>query len=347
MMAFLYRRRKKLSLDGTVPGIVYNRHHGGHRPASAPIDNPAPSPSQDYMSSHPDEYDPHPGEAVFFEPDYSPYQADLPHRGAGGLHSPAHGFGSPCEHGGPPSDDELAFWPLSHQLPPDAIPIDHDVEFDGPIGPTINEPSKDHLTIAEIWDQVLDRPTYESLLMTDESFNQAMREVADPADAFDSVPIDSDEMVDDVMANQELPGALDEIPIDGDVLPEGFMGYPVPELMEELGSHAEMLLEPGVEAESGFDAPENLDGSAMDPLDYETGAMAPGSLEQIVDQLDPEGTFPDPGQPDPMMQEQMYEERMMDPYGMMPFSGPMGLPMGPMDPYGPMPPGLGPMGPGM
>ena len=277
------RRQKQSSL----PGIAYNRHHGGHRPASAPIDNPAPSPFLDYMSSPPDGYEPHPGEAIFFEPDYAPYQADLPHLATDELHFPA-----------------PAFQPAPGQV------------------------------------------EYDDLLMTPEAFERAMGDVPYPPDAVDPVPFDNDVMAEDILMGEDVPGAPDRILIEDGVVPDEFMGESIAGV-EELDADVEMLVGPDVETEPDYDAPENLDGSAMDLLDYDAGAMAPGSLEQIVDQRVPEGPFPDPMQPDPLMQEQMYDEQMMDPYGMMPCPGPMGLPTGSMDPYGPMPPGLGPMGPGM
>ena len=274
MMAFQYRRRKKLSLDGTVPGIVYNRHHGGHRPASFPIDNLARGPApQDYMCFHPDGYEPHPGEAIFFEPDYAPYQADLPHLAPDELHFPAPAF----------------------QPEPDQV-------------------------------------EYDDLLMTDEMLDQVLGEVPYPPDAVDPVPFDNDVMAEDILMGEDVSGAPDQILIEDGVAPDELMGEPMAE--EELDADAEMLLGPDVEAEPSFDVPENLD-----PLDHDAGAMTPGGLEQIVDELAPP-------EPDPML-EHMYNEMLMDPYGMMPFPGPMGLPMGPMDPYGPMPPGPGPMGPGM
>jgi len=134
-MRFSDRRRKQSSLDGTVPGIVYNRHRGGHRPASFPIDNLARDHApQDYMSSHPDEYDPHPGEAIFFELDYSPYHPEPLQAAPDDIHGPVPAFQpepDQVEYDDLFMTDEMLDQALGEvPYPPDALeptPFDNDV----------------------------------------------------------------------------------------------------------------------------------------------------------------------------------------------------------------------------
>lgn len=62
-----YRSRKKLSLDGSVPGIEYSRYHGGYN--RNPFENQwqAGSPQPQQM------YDPDPGQMELFDPAYNGY----------------------------------------------------------------------------------------------------------------------------------------------------------------------------------------------------------------------------------------------------------------------------------
>lgn len=75
----LYRKRKQLPLAGSVAAIQYNRYRAGLSrvfPDQVYIPGNVTAPPRDYMSFHPDEYEPHPGEAIFPEPSYTPYQAE-------------------------------------------------------------------------------------------------------------------------------------------------------------------------------------------------------------------------------------------------------------------------------
>jgi hypothetical protein len=64
-----YRKRNRRSLDGAVAGIDWNRYHGGHRSAEAPVAIPTAMPLQ-YHEAMPHAYDPHPGFMELREPEY-------------------------------------------------------------------------------------------------------------------------------------------------------------------------------------------------------------------------------------------------------------------------------------
>jgi len=301
-----FRKRSKLALDGGVPGV----EHGRRIPRLNKPPGSIAAPRR-YASFHADAYNPPPGEMAFLDSSYSPYRANVAHHAPDELHSPPPGFHPGLdwgEHDGPPIDDDFADGTLQHAVP-EIIPFDNDVWFEGSIGPTIGDSDDDRIPINELWDRVLSRPTYGSLLMTDELFDQAMQEALAPFDVSESVAMDDAEL--------------------GEGLP-----FDEPTLLEPLADQF---------AGDGFGLPDDglLDGAhdwaspAAEQLGYDADPGGLGSLEQIVDEFTP-------SIPDPMVEEEM----LMDPYGMMPPGmGPAG-PYGPMAP-GPMPPGFGPMGPGM
>jgi hypothetical protein len=68
------RKQKKLSLDGTVPGIEYNRARGDYVsvPLAGNVDG-ARIPA-DYMGPMPQDYTPHPGRMDIQQPMYEGYQ---------------------------------------------------------------------------------------------------------------------------------------------------------------------------------------------------------------------------------------------------------------------------------
>ena len=335
---FQYRKRKRISLDGTVGGVQPNRYRAGLGsafPGRANVRGGGVAP-RDYMSFHPDAYEPHPGEVVSSDALYSPYRAEVAHRAPDELDAPAAGSLSDtdqAEHGGPAIDHDLAGWlmrrfvnELPHRPAPDAIPIDHDVMFEGSIGPTIGEPSghpNDRPAINEIWDRVLNRPAYDSSRMTDAMFAQALQNAAHTGSAFESAPAESG------MTNQGwFPTPADQIAAQDDGVSPDAMGEDSQDI-DSLGMAADLIYEPDIHAD--VDPDEALDPGFPDADAFENGLDMPdvGPLEQIAEELAP----PVP-EPDPMMEEQLYEdELLMDPW-MMPGMGPM-------------PPGLGPMGPMM
>lgn len=73
-----FRKRRRISIDGQIPGIMYNHYHRSQHAATAPIDQGARAGTPGYMSFHPDAYEPHPGEMDCLEPPYSPYQPETP-----------------------------------------------------------------------------------------------------------------------------------------------------------------------------------------------------------------------------------------------------------------------------
>jgi len=76
---FRYRKRKQLPINGSVAGLEY--HHARGRYAEAPVNigRPGAAPA-DYLGPVPQNYDPHPGRAVFSEAEYEPYEAGMPRR---------------------------------------------------------------------------------------------------------------------------------------------------------------------------------------------------------------------------------------------------------------------------
>lgn len=62
-----FRSRKKLSLDGSVPGIEYNRYHGGYNRSVFEGQRLASSPQPQQM------YDPDPGQMEVSDPSYNGY----------------------------------------------------------------------------------------------------------------------------------------------------------------------------------------------------------------------------------------------------------------------------------
>lgn len=74
-----FHKRRRISIDGQLPGVMYNHYRRGQHAAAAPIDQGAPASTPGYMSFHPDAYEPHPGEMDCLELPYSPYQPEAPH----------------------------------------------------------------------------------------------------------------------------------------------------------------------------------------------------------------------------------------------------------------------------
>jgi hypothetical protein len=73
--SFRYRKRKQISLDGSVPGIDSSRPRGDY--VSADL-GPWGLPPREYVGPLPQEYEPHPGFAQFPETDYETYAPQMP-----------------------------------------------------------------------------------------------------------------------------------------------------------------------------------------------------------------------------------------------------------------------------
>ena len=327
-----FRKRRKISLDGRVPGVLYSRQRRSQKPATAPIDQSASAGAQQtYMALHSDAYDPHPGEAVFFDSHYTPYQTQMPRSAPDELRGPEPGV-THNEQMGPEIDsDHAAFLRLRwfndrpNQAAPDVIPAEHDVCFEGPSGPTLDIPIDQVDPIDAVWDKVLNRPSYDSLSMTNELFNETMQNTSGVTGDSGFMPAD-DVMGGGIPDGQDAPlEYADEIAGQNDGMLHNPLGETALDQTDAPEMYSDTAFLPGDQVASGFDAPyEAAHGDDPTPhgLDYEPGH----ALEQIVDGLAPAVPGPEP------MQEQPYpDELLMDPWM--------------MHGMGPMPPGLGPIGP--
>jgi len=150
------------------------------------------------MSFHPEAYEPQPGDAVFPDGFYSPYQVEVLHPTFDAQHGPAFGLQSgpgPFKDEDPLIDHDLAAWllrrfvnDLPEQPEEGAIPSDHDVRFDGSVGPTIAEAVGEHNPIDEIWDRVLNQTEYDDASMTNDLFGPAMEQATSVADELAPAP---------------------------------------------------------------------------------------------------------------------------------------------------------------
>jgi hypothetical protein len=92
------------------------------------------------MNHHPDAYLPHPGEAVFQELEYSPYEPDLPHHFTPVLHAPQPSFPAPDEitYEDTLRAAELTRWAIEEAYPAkdslEMLPFEHDVMAGGIMG---------------------------------------------------------------------------------------------------------------------------------------------------------------------------------------------------------------------
>ena len=297
-----FRKRRNISLDGRVPGVLYSRQRQSQRPAEVPIDQSASAAGvpQTYMTFHPDAYEPHPGEPIIRDVHYTPYQTETPRFAPDELH----GQEPNAAHArlvGPEIDSHQATflrlrW-LNDRLSqpaPDVIPAEHDIDFEGPSGPTLDIPIDQVGPIDAIWSRFLVQPSYDATLMSGEFLDLALRQAIDPLENPD-------------------PVFGDELTIDGVAL--GLDGM--------VGSD-----------DTATDVTCDTPSLGPDSFLADCSVCGPGSLDQIVDEL---GSLAP--EPDPMMRDRLYEDEMlMDPW-MMPGMGPMlpGLgPMGPMGPLGPI-----------
>jgi len=76
---FRYRKRKQLPINGSAAGLEYHHARGYYAEAPVNIGRPGAAPA-DYLGPVPQNYDPHPGRAVFSEAEYEPYEAGMPRR---------------------------------------------------------------------------------------------------------------------------------------------------------------------------------------------------------------------------------------------------------------------------
>ena len=330
-----FKKRRKISIDGHIPGVLYSRQHRSQQPATVPIDRPASAGApQTYMAFHPDAYEPHPGEAVFATSHYTPYQTQMPRSAPDELRGQEFSIAH-TEPVNPRIDSDLAAYllqrfvnDLTSQPAPDVIPTEHDVAVEGPSGPTLNASDADRGAIGAIWDRVLDQPRYDALSMTNELFAEAMLEATRVIDVPESATVDEDvgspdwsPAFEDLITERD-DGALR----DQDI--EAFNDPNVP------SAAADAIYEPGIHERVGIDELPAPESPGSTPFDGEFDMPGMNPLEQIVADASPSVL-----EPGPMMVERPYpDEILMDPW-MMPGMGlmPPGLgPMGPMGPLGPI-----------
>ena len=193
-----FRKRRSISIDGRIPGVLYIHQRRSQRPATSPIDQPASADApQTYMTFRPDEYEPHPGEAVFAASHYTPYEVEMPD---------------------PASEEPRWLHDHMNQSAPDAMPAGSDVVFEGPppIQPWIS-PLNQAGPIDAIWNRVLNQPRYDAAQMTDELLDQAMHEASGPAE-FRDLASAEDLIVDgSAVSLDALVDSLDGLPGQGDL----------------------------------------------------------------------------------------------------------------------------------
>ncbi|MBN1489086.1 MAG: hypothetical protein JXA69_04145 [Phycisphaerae bacterium] len=74
-----HRKRKQISLDGTVAGIEPARYRGGYEYAGQQLPQQvAPSQADDYLGRLADQYEPHPGWMEVPQPEYDAYTPAMP-----------------------------------------------------------------------------------------------------------------------------------------------------------------------------------------------------------------------------------------------------------------------------
>ena len=74
--SFRYRKRKQISVDGSVAGIEYGRPRGEYVTADP---GPWGLPPKEYVGPSPQDYEPRPGFAQFPEAGYEVYNPPMPH----------------------------------------------------------------------------------------------------------------------------------------------------------------------------------------------------------------------------------------------------------------------------
>ena len=305
-----FRKRRKISIDGHIPGVLYSQQRRSQQPATVPIDQPASAGApQTYMAFHPDAYEPHPGEAVFVDSHYTPYQPQASRTAPDELRGDA--IDAALTRGiGPEIDsDHATFLRLRglndrlNRAAPDVIPAEHDVVFEGPTGPTLDIPIDPVESINAIWNRFLVQPSYDDTLMSGELLDVALRQGIEQLE-------------------NPAPGLGEQVMVESNAIG-------LDALVESLGEAPEQY-EPALHNDHATWAVDAGSGESPNAGDSPIPEFAHGSapsLEQIAQGLEPLAAGPDP-----MMQDHLYQDEMfMDPW-LMPR---MGL----------MPPGLGPMGP--
>ena len=333
-----YRKRKRLSLDGTVGGIKPNRFRPGlGSPVSARRGmHTRGAVSQGYMSRHPDAYEPHPGEAHLANDEYTPYQADDLNHAPDVLDPPTAFLSSDTDH--PNADRRQLFRAFNQwlQMQPEfevfpepdreVIPFDHD-----PMLPRLNNPGSgvfvsrpsNEAIINDMVDELNDaaeqreaKLVYENLPLVYELSGRAQGTPETPATGAGGVP---------GYSGFGDPGYTDELSPHPDQIPEQDTGHGLDPLSEspaqadgeaflpdDLGLGAEIAAKLGIDGNS--DSPTGV----SDPLEYIEGLSDEATLEQIVDDL--AASVPEP---DPMLEEQLYDDDLLMNPWMMPGMGPM------------------------
>jgi hypothetical protein len=334
-----YRKRKQLSLDGTVGGIKPNRFRpglGSAVPARRGMRTRGAA-SQGYMSPHPDAYEPHPGEAHLANDEYTPYQADGLNHAPDVLDLPTAFLSSDTGH--PNADRRQLFRAFNRwlQMQPEfevfpepqreVIPFDHDPMLPRSSDPGsavfVPRPSNEAIIndmVGELngaTEQREAKLVYENLPLIYELSGRAQGTPETPATGAGGVPGYSgfgdpgytDELSPhpDLIPAQDPEHVLD--PLGGPLADDGREAF----LPDDLGLGAEIASKLGIAANG--DSPTG----GSDPLEYADGLSDQATLEQIVDEL-----MPSLPEPDPMLEEQFYDDDdlLMNPW-MMPGMGPM------------------------
>lgn len=346
---FRYRKRKKLSLDGSVAGLDSFLHPGTSHGVSFQPGMTSPAP-QDYLGRLPEAYNPHPGFADFDSPEYESYQPESLHLTTPRLRQP----GSPhiversheVDYDSLQMTDELftqAMQDAEQRLEPAMpSPIDHEIRdldvFSGQDAAAVHLESIS-LEIEEAFDQQMKLASGQ-LAAQEALFNQLAR------DPFVAQERAYERVLD--MLGKLVFGETGPVPLDHDVwdhdLPTGptIVDDSIPEAAGSEFNYDDSL----VNQEAFDQAMQAMPEEESEPMEYEGPVQeALGGLEAVVagemymgepqiadEQMDPAiEPMPDPyailGQPqyDPT-QQQPYEDPMqqlMNPFGM-PGMGPMG-----------------------
>ena len=323
-----FRKRRRISLDGRVPGVLYGRANRGQQPASTPIDSPSRGASQhSYISNAPDAYEPHPGEMAFQGPAYTPYTAGPLRLSPDELPTHDSNTVEPAPVG-PQIDRDLAAFlmsrfvnELAERPSPDVVPADCEVMLERPERSAVAEPILDQNPATTVFGEPYGLPTYDSGAMTQVVFDQLMLNVAKTSASPAQDALQQDRAYQDL--SQELADLVWERD-DGEAREAGT--YESPDMACE---GVNDIYEPDAHAPIGGDESPGQENPDAAPVggDFATPEMDP--LEQLADDAPLL-------EPNPMMEPQSHDDyELMDPW-MMPGMGLMSPGSGPMGPLGPI-----------
>ena len=132
-----HRSRKKLSLDGSVPGVEYNRARGDYVELPVNFGRPGSAPA-DYLGPVPQDYRPHPGFTDSCRPEYEQYEWGMHQHPTPPLRAPLPelpGVDRPPSYNDCLMTNELFEQTMEECTAraeiPEPIPVDHDVRAQG------------------------------------------------------------------------------------------------------------------------------------------------------------------------------------------------------------------------